>query len=119
MSQKKFRNISNAQWKLIKSLMNWNPPLERGIKRTSFRKIWNSIFYILIHGCRWIDLPKQSFYAKRSTAHRWLKRWENDGVFDRVLKGLTRIGIENKKVDLSTILVDGSFSPCARRGRKD
>ena len=113
-----FKKLSTEQWQLIHSSMNWSPPLERGIKRTSFRRIWNSILYILTHGCRWIDLPKKECYAKRSTAHRWLKRWQKEGVFEKVLNELTRIAKKNKKVDLSTILVDGSFSPCTGRRRK-
>ncbi|MBN1914363.1 MAG: transposase [Parachlamydiales bacterium] len=79
------------------------------------RLIWNSILYILIHGCRWSDLPSSSIYARRSTAHRWYK----EGVFDRVLSLLLQRAITAKKVDPSTLLVEGSFSPCTGRRRKN
>ncbi|MBN1914819.1 MAG: transposase [Parachlamydiales bacterium] len=52
MSQKHFQFLSNEQWSLIQSFMDWEPPLQRGTPRTDFRKIWNSIFYVLSHGCR-------------------------------------------------------------------
>ncbi len=90
--------------------MRWTPPLERGTKRTHLRKIWNSIFYILCHGCHWIDLPQGKNYAAKTTAFRWLKRWEEDGVLDRVLGSLLKEGIERKKIDLGNLLIDGSFS---------
>ena len=44
--------------------------------------------------------------------------WYKEGVFDRVLRALLEKGISIGKIDLSTLLVDGSFSPCTRRRRK-
>lgn len=113
---KPFHHLSDSQWNLISSLMDWSPPLERGTPRNDLRKIWNSLFFILTHGCRWIDLPKEpAFFVPKSTAHRWIKHWFQNGVFDRVLSGMLQVGIERKIIDLSQISVDGSFSPLARR----
>ena len=112
-----FKELSDSQWVKIKELMNWVPPLERGTKRTALRKIWNSIFYILCNGCRWSDLPQGKNYAAKTTAFRWLKKWEEEGVLDRVLGGLLKEGMARKKVDLRSILIDGTFSPSPwRRG---
>jgi len=118
MSSKHFKLLSDSQWKIIFSLMNWKPPLQRGTPRTDLRKIWNSILYVLTHGCRWADVPFSPVYAHRATAHRWLVRWYREGVFDRVLSELLQEAMEKGKIDLSTLLVDGSFSPCTRRWRK-
>ena len=69
--KKPFHHLSDQQWSLISSLMNWKLPLERGTPRSDLRKVWNSIFYILTHGCRWIDLPKDlDYFVPRSTAHK-------------------------------------------------
>ena len=51
-----FKELTEGQWAKVQEWMNWTSRKERGKKRTSFRKIWNSIFYILCHGCRWSDL---------------------------------------------------------------
>lgn len=111
-----FKALTDNQWALIQELMQWTPLKERGIQRTDPRKIWNSIFYILTRGCRWSDLPiDKSIYAARATAHQWLLQWQHQGVFDRVLSGLLRLAAKQKKIDLTHILVDGSFSPCTRR----
>jgi len=118
MSKKSFQFLTDDQWKLIHSYMQWAPPLQRGTPRADIRMVWNSIFYILTHGCRWSDIPKSKYYAYKSTAHRWMSKWYKEGIFDRVLSSLLQEGVSQGLIDLSTILVDGSFSPCARRRRK-
>lgn len=114
--QEPFHHLSDSQWDLVITLMNWTPPLERGTPRSDLRKVWNSLFYILTHGCRWIDLPREDeFFVPRSTAHKWIKQWSQNGIFDRVLSGMLQLGIKRGLVDLSQMAVDGSFSPLTRR----
>lgn len=115
MSQ--FQELTDSQWSLVQQLMQWDPPPERGIPRSDLRKVWNSILYVTNHGCRWIDLPTDtSRFVPRSTAHKWLKQFQELGVFDRVLSGLMRRAMEEGKVDCSQIAVDGSFSPLLPAG---
>lgn len=112
----KFDQLSDEQWLLISELMNWEIPLERGTPRSDLRKVWNSLLFILTRGCRWIDLPNNpKIFVPRSTAHKWLKQWSENGVFDRVLSGLLQIGIQRGMIDLTQVAVDGSFSPLTRR----
>ncbi|MCB1112576.1 MAG: transposase [Chlamydiia bacterium] len=111
-----FTALTDDQWSLIQTLMEYDLPPERGTPRANFRLVWNSILYVLCRGCRWVDIPKnRSIYAARATAHAWLLRWQHQGVFDRVLSGLLQIALKEKKVDLTQVCVDGSFSPCPRR----
>lgn len=111
-----FTSLTDEQWSVIQELMDWNPPPQRGKSRADLRKVWNSIFYVLTRGCRWADLPSdRSIYAARATAHQWLLQWQHLGVFDRVLSGLLQLAAQQQKIDLTHILVDGSFSPCPRR----
>ncbi len=113
-----FRQLSDEQWSLITSLMNWELPLERGTPRSDMRKVWNSIFYVLTHGCRWIDLPiDPSVFVPRSTAHKWVKQLSANGIFDRVLSGLLQLGVQKGLLDLNQLAIDGSFSPLTRRRR--
>lgn len=116
--KKPFTQLSDKQWKCIETLINWSPPPVRGVPRSDFRKVWNSILFILTRGCRWIDLPRDpNIYCSKSTAHRWLILFKKAHVFDRVLSGLLQIGINEGKIDLSQVAVDGSFSP-STWGRK-
>jgi len=113
-----FRRLSDEQWSLITKLMNWKLPLERGTPRSDMRKVWNSIFFVLTHGCRWIDLPKDlDVFVPRSTAHKWVKQLSENGIFDRVLSGLLQLGVQRGLLDLNQLAVDGSFSPLTRRRR--
>ena len=89
--------------------MNWNPPLQRGTPRIDLRKVWNSIFYILVRGCRWIDLPNDpNKYVPRSIAHKWFKQLQEAHVYDRVLSGLLQKGFQSGKIDIKQIAVDVS-----------
>jgi hypothetical protein len=36
---KHFTHLSDSQWATIKELINWTPPLQRGVPRADFRKI--------------------------------------------------------------------------------
>ena len=111
-----FHHLSDEQWSLISGFMNWKLPLERGTPRSDMRKVWNSIFFILTHGCRWIDLPKDpDYFVPRSTAHKWIKQLSGNGIFDRVLSGLLQAGLRRGLLDLNQLAVDGCFSPLTGR----
>jgi hypothetical protein len=74
------------------------------------------LLFVLIRGCRWIDLSKDSgLFVPRSTAHGWLKHWSVTGVFDKVMSGLLQIALKKGKIDLSQLAADGSFSSLTRR----
>jgi transposase len=99
---KSFSELTDEQWNCIKSLMNWAPPPVRGVPRADFRKIWNSIFYVLTRGYRWIDLPKDPLiYCSKSTAHRWLVIFKKAHVMDRVLSGFLQMGIKAGEKDIT------------------
>ena len=109
--------LSDRQWLRIQEFAQFQFPLQRGIPRADLTKVWNSILHILVHGCRWCDLPKAGQYTSKSTAHRWLLIWQKEGVFDRVLSGLLQDAVKDGRVDISHLIVDGTFSPSAKRWR--
>ena len=101
-----FRPLSDEQWSLIVDLMNTTFPLERGIPRSDLRKVWNSLLFVLTRGCRWIDLPQEpDLFVPRSTAHKWLKQWSREGIFDKVLSGLLQVALRQGRIDLSQMAV--------------
>jgi transposase len=109
---KHFTHLSDSQWETIQGLVNWTPPLQRGVPRSDFRKVWNSILFVLTQGCRWSDIPANSaLYCSKSTAHRWLVILKKAHVFDRVLSGFLQAGLAAEKIDLTQVAIDGSFSP--------
>ena len=106
----RFEGLTDMQWEVLEPLFADNRRVF-GRPRVSKRLVLNSIFYILITGSRWCDLPQGPQWASRATAHRWLGVWSEDGTLQRAINGMLAIGELNQMVDWSAASVDGSFSP--------
>ncbi len=74
-------------------------------------------FTFLSMGAALEDLPIEPRYVHRATDHRWLLFWQKIGVFDQVLTYLLRKAAVEGKIDWNRLIGEGSFSPCARRGK--
>ena len=112
----KFLGLTDKHWNILKSSLPAKPPKNWiGRRPQDFRPILNSIFWILITGARWCDLPIRKNFAKKSTAHFWLGRWQDDGTLDKVLYKLHEQAQFFKIIDLSRLSVDGFFSLGKRR----
>jgi len=82
-----FREVSDGEWEVIKSLL---PPRSRvGRPRADDRIVLNGILYVLVTGCRWMDMPLK--YGSYKTAWKRLKKWQDEGVWDRIFKALASI----------------------------
>jgi transposase len=54
-----FEGLSDLEWKLFADLLPSEPTKRgRGMPHTPFRKVVNTLLYVLITGCRWCDLPR-------------------------------------------------------------
>jgi len=95
-----FRELSDGEWHAIKP---FSPPKARvGRPRADDRLVLNGILYVLITGCRWMDMPVR--YGSYKTAWKRLKRWQKGGVWERIFKALASMrGCERVSVDSSTI----------------
>jgi hypothetical protein len=67
--------------------------------------------YVLITGCRWCDVPKGGIWASKSSAHRWVLRWQTDGTLKLLQARILGIASERGLINWSHGAVDGSFSP--------
>ncbi len=114
----RFEGVSDEMWHLIEPHV-YREHKAAGRPFKDFRKVINSIFWILITGARWCDLPDNPQFAKRSTAHFWLKRWTKDGTWQKLQLGLIDAADLSGKIDWDRSTIDGSFSPWPRRrGRR-
>jgi transposase len=68
------------------------PPVgpEGGRPPVSHRIVRNVLWFVLVSGCRWEDVPPQ-LGCSGMTAHRYLRRWEEMGVWDRWHVDLRRL----------------------------
>lgn len=108
-----FGELNDQQWEFIRREL---PPRARtGRPRADDRKVINGILYILITGCRWMDLPKG--YGSYKTAWRRHKQLEQQGVWPRVLKGLLDWGYQEGKLTLGEVSVDATTIEAKKGGR--
>lgn len=112
-----FKGMGDAEWDLIKTALHWPEKRSRGMPPSDYRCVLNAILWITVTGAPWRVLPKEGVFASKSSAHRWLLRWQRDGTWQRILERLLRIAAYKKLIDPNRLLVDGSFSPRETRGR--
>jgi transposase len=78
---------------------------------TPFRKVVNTLLYLLITGCRWCDTPRGPRWASKSAAHRWLQRWQADGTWAAMQARVLELAQERGMIHWEYGAVDGAFSP--------
>ncbi|MBW4553843.1 MAG: transposase [Aphanocapsa sp. GSE-SYN-MK-11-07L] len=112
----RFEGLSDLEWKLFEDVFPEPVQRGRGMPHTAYRSIINTLMYILITGCRWCDVPRERQWASKSSAHRWLKRWSQDGTLVLLQERIINIAQEQGLIRWEYGAVDGSFSPW-QRGR--
>ena len=106
----RFEGVSDTQWEVIKGLVPQEPEARgRGYPHAPWRNVCNSIFWVLITGARWCDIPKGPQWASKSSAHRWLGIWQEDGTLDRILTSLRSIAFLEGLIDWDRLATDGFF----------
>src|SRR5918998_668191 len=106
--------LGDEQWELIAPLL----PLHqrRGRPRADDRRTLDGILWVLRSGARWKDLPSK--YGSRSTCHRRLQDWQDQGVWERIRLKLLSTLDSQAKLDWSQAFLDGSFV-LAKKGGED
>ena len=107
----KFEDLDDERWSRIGPLLP--PRAKEGKPRADDRSIVNGILYVLITGCRWVDIPRR--YGDDSTANRRLRRWEREGVWKRIMAALLNEGYGRGMIDIEELSIDSS-TVSARKG---
>lgn len=76
-----------------------------GRPRVSHRTVLQVIWFVLVTGCRWEDVPLQLGCSGR-TAHRRLRLWEEEGIWDRLHADLLRLLRQADKLDPDLVIID-------------
>jgi transposase len=105
-------HLSDQQWAFIQPLLP--PPARTGRPRADDRRTIEGILYILITGCRWQDLPRE--YGAPTTAWRRLKRWGEEGVWERIWRTALAALDWHKQLDWTVAFLDDSFAPAKKGG---
>ena len=114
----RFEGVSDLEWHLFEDVFPPAPPKRgRGMPHAPFRKLLNTLLYVLLTGCRWCDVPRGSQWASKSATHRWLQRWQADGTLAARQARILGIAEERGMIHWEYGAVDGAFSPWQGRGR--
>jgi transposase len=111
-------HLTDAQWAFIQPLLP--PPARTGRPRADDRRTIEGIIYVLIYvlitGCRWQDLPRE--YGAPTRVWRRLRRWGEDGVWERIWRAaLAALDLQGE-LDWSMAFLDGSFAPAKKGGEQ-
>jgi transposase len=109
----KFTEITDEQWVQMESFLP--SPAKTGRPRADDRKTVDGIIYILTTGCRWMDMPKQ--YGSYVTAWRRLRRWEEEGVWTKLLQSLVSRAYSIGKLDMKEVSIDSTTIDAKKGGR--
>jgi len=102
-----FTELLDKQWGIISKHIP--KPAKTGRPRSDDRKTINGIIYVLIAGCKWEEMPKR--YGDDSTANRRLNRWQQNGIWKKILSEIIKSAHRSGKLNLEKISVDSSSVP--------
>ena len=104
----RFEGLNDLEWKLFEDIFPTKEKRGKGMPYTPFRYVLNSLISILITGCRWCDLPQGKIWASKSAAHRWLKRWKEDGTFEHLQARILALADSKGLINWNYGAIDGS-----------
>ena len=107
-------DLKERQWEVIRSFFPVKKSGSRGRPPADVRKVVNGILWICRTGAPWMDLPRR--YPPYQTCHRYFQKWNESGLWDRVLKKLADDLYEEGKIDIRECFIDGTFAS-AKKGR--
>jgi transposase len=97
--------LTDDQWERLAPLLPAQRPAT-GRPARDHRTIRNGILWILRTGAPWRDLPER--YGSWKTVYRRLRRWQQAGIWDRVLTELQRAAAHDGQIDGSITMIDRS-----------
>ncbi|HEV2457160.1 MAG TPA: IS5 family transposase [Ktedonobacterales bacterium] len=107
-------HLTDRHWAFIRPFL---PPAARtGRPRAADRQIIEGILYVRITGCRCQDLPRE--YGAPTTVWRRLRRWGEEGVWERIWRAALAVLDRNGQLDWSMAFLDGSFAPAKKSGEQ-
>jgi transposase len=108
----KFQELDDVKWNMIVPFLP--PKANEGRPRADDRAIINGILFVLITGCRWIDVPRM--YGDDSTMNRRLKNWEKLGVWKGIMNAITSYEYADGRVRIDELSIDSTTIE-AKKGR--
>jgi putative transposase len=109
-------DLRDEEWARLAPLI---PPASPGgrPRKTDMRAAMNAIFYLLRTGCPWRYLPGDPF-PPRSTVYNIFRKFQRDGVWDRIWAELHMLlrEAEGREASPSAAVIDSQSLKSAEKG---
>ena len=96
--------MSDPYWLTDEQMARLKPyfPKSHGKPRVDDRRVLSGIVFVNRNGLRWRDAPND--YGPHKTLYNRWKRWDERGVFLRMIEGLAAEEVEPK-----TVMIDATY----------
>ena len=73
-------DLTDKQWAIVEPMI---PVYTTGrVRETNMREVLNAIFYVLVNGCSWKDLPHD--FPPEGTVRDYYHTWRRLGIWDQM-----------------------------------
>ena len=110
----KFQELTDIQWQIIRSSLPH--PAHTGRPRVDDRMTINGILYVLLSGCRWMDMPAK--YGSHKTVWERHKKWSEKGVWKEIMDSLVSRGYQKGIINVNDLSIDSSTVPAKKGGTR-
>ncbi len=86
-----FSGLNEEQWNAIKHYFSEPQKRGRGKPHAPWRKVVNTIFWVIETKGKWSACPEGELWASKSSAHRWFRRWQESGFWDCITSALKQM----------------------------
>jgi transposase len=103
---------TDAQWQIIEKFLDYN----KRKRKNDLRTILDAIFYLLVTGCQWRNLPKD--FPKWQLVYYYFSKWRDEELFvyiNDMLVEKTRIE-SDKSAQCSLVIIDSQSVKTTRVG---
>ena len=102
MTAQRRYELTDDEWERIKGYFPEREAGQKGRPRNEDRPILNGILWIVRSGAAWRDLPER--YGAWSTVYSRFVQWQEEGLFDTILKELSEeADFQDMSIDSSTV----------------
>ena len=110
----RFEELTDDQWKLLVPSI----PLHAytGRPRADDKSCINGMLYVLMSGCRWMDMPTK--YGSYKRVWERYKKWSVKGVWKNIMKSLVSRGYSSGLIKIDDLSVDSSTVAAKKGGNK-
>lgn len=109
-----FRELTDKQWEFITPHLP--PKAHTGRPREDDRTTINGILFVLMSGCRWMDMPTR--YGSHKTVWERHKKWSERGVWKRIMDSLVSHGYQTGLINADDLSVDSSTVAAKKGGKR-